>query len=156
MISTAQSFPIISTPPRVLSGTSNDPEDICSATHPAQRTNYVISAIEPATNKIYSDPTGKFPIQWTLGNKYILVMYVYDANAIIAEPLKDRTAGEIARAHQTLYTYLTDRGLKPNFEVLDNECSAELVRVMTKNNITFQLVPPHLHRANTAERAIQT
>ena len=27
---------------------------------------------------------------------------------------------------------------------------------MTKNDIVFQLVPPHLHRANAAERAIRT
>ena len=66
-------------------------------------------------------------------------MYVYDVNTIIAEPLNGKTAGEIARAHQRLYTYLTDRGLKPNFGVLDNECSEELVRVMTKKQNYFPI-----------------
>ena len=132
---------------------------------PITRTNIHICAvilaaapcsILPATDKIYTDLTGKFPVQSTLGNKYVLVTYCVDANSIIAEPIKDRTAGEIARAHQTVYTYLADRGLKPKFEVLDNECSAELIQVMRKNKIDFQLVPPHLHRANAAERAIRT
>ena len=107
------------------------------------------------TDKIYSDLTGKFPIQSALGNKYILIVYHYDANAILAEPLKDITAKSIASAHQQIYEYLTIRGLKPKFEILDNECSRDLVKLMTKNNIVFQLVPPHLHRANAAERAIR-
>ena len=69
---------------------------------------------------------------------------------------KNRSASEIARAHQTVYTYLKERGLKPQLEILDNECSAELVKVMQNNNIQFQLVPPPLHRANAAEQAIRT
>ena len=36
------------------------------------------------TKKIYTDQTGKFPITYSWGNKYILIMYVYDANAILA------------------------------------------------------------------------
>ena len=123
---------------------------------PNTKTNILITAIVPATDKIYTDLTGKFPVQSSLGNKYILITYHYDANCILAEPLKDRTAGEIANAHQRVYSYLTLRGLKPKYEVLDNECSGHLIQMMTKNKIEFQLVPPHLHRANAAERAIRT
>lgn len=39
---------------------------------------------------------------------------------------------------------------------MDNECSLELKSALTKENITLQLVPPHIHHANAAERAIQT
>ena len=39
---------------------------------------------------------------------------------------------------------------------MDNEASDTLKQAMTKYNETFQLVPPHTHRANAAERAIQT
>lgn len=109
---------------------------------PHKRTDIFISAVTPATDKIYTDLTGKFPIQSSLGNKYILIVYHYDANAIIAEPLRDRTAGEIAKAHERVYNYLTLRGLKPKFEILDNECSAELIRMMKKHDIQYQLVPP--------------
>jgi hypothetical protein len=44
----------------------------------------------------------------------------------------------------------------PKTHILDNECSAELKKAFKKHNVNFQLVPPHTHRANTAERAIQT
>ena len=37
-----------------------------------------------------------------------------------------------------------------------NECSKVLKEYMEEENETFQLVPPHLHQRNAAERAIQT
>ena len=40
-----------------------------------------------STGVIHSDLTGWFPIQSSLGNQYILVIYNYDSNAILAEPL---------------------------------------------------------------------
>ena len=83
-------------------------------------------------------------------------MYHYNANSILTEPLKDRTEKSIASAHQRICNYLTIRGLKPKLEILDNECSRDLVQLMTKNEIKFQLVPPHLHQENAAERAIRT
>ena len=100
---------------------------------PPTRTNLFICAIVEATDKIYSDLTGKFPVQSALGNKYILIVYHYNANAILADPLKDRTAKSIVSAHQRIYEYLTIRGLKPKFEILDNKCSHDLVKLMTSN-----------------------
>ena len=40
--------------------------------------------------------------------------------------------------------------------MLDNEASTQMKEYLHKNNIKFQLVPPHLHRRNTAEKAIHT
>ena len=40
--------------------------------------------------------------------------------------------------------------------VLDNDCSKVLKEYMEEENETFQLVSPHLHRWNAAERTIQT
>jgi hypothetical protein len=40
--------------------------------------------------------------------------------------------------------------------ILDNEASNELKNSMTKNNLSYQLAPPHIHRHNAAERAIRT
>ena len=39
---------------------------------------------------------------------------------------------------------------------MDNEISNELKQAMTKSGADYQLVPPHIHQANKAERAIQT
>ena len=51
---------------------------------------------------------------------------------------------------------LCSRGLTQRTHVLDKEFSKVLKEYMEKENETFQLVPPHLHRRNAAERAIQT
>ena len=40
--------------------------------------------------------------------------------------------------------------------MLDNECPAGLKDYMRHGGITFQLVPPHLHRTNSAKCAMQT
>ena len=125
---------------------TNEPDEIGSNTNPPTRTNLFICAIITVSDKIYSDLTGKFPIQSALGNKYVLIVYHYGSNAIIAEPLKDRTAGSIAKAYEQVYNYLTLRSMKPKFEILDKECSAELVRLMTGQEIPLQLVSSHLHR----------
>ena len=47
-------------------------------------------------------------------------------------------------------------GVSPNTWILDNKVSQDLITAKTKNKTTFQLVPPYTHRANAAERAIQT
>ena len=39
---------------------------------------------------------------------------------------------------------------------MDNKCSIDLKEAMKKYEIDFQLDPPHMHRQNTAERAIRT
>ena len=47
-------------------------------------------------------------------------------------------------------------GTAPNTYVMDNEISHEFTTALTSNNTTYQLVPPHTHRRNLAERGIQT
>jgi hypothetical protein len=60
------------------------------------------------------------------------------------------------KAYQALWTRLTASGtVKPKTHILDNEASAEFKKEIQKNCM-IQLVPPHNHRQNLAERAIQT
>ena len=60
------------------------------------------------------------------GNNYILVLYDFDSNAILVEPIANRTAGEIKRAWEILHNTLTSRGVPPKTYVMDNEASKEL------------------------------
>ena len=48
------------------------------------------------------------------------------------------------------------RGLHPRLHTLDNEASTSLKDFLTAEHVEYQLVPPHIHRRNSAERAIQT
>jgi hypothetical protein len=70
--------------------------------------------------------------------------------------MKSRSASEWVKAYDTVHKELTVKGFKPNLQTLDNEASAALKNFFTFNDIDYQLVPPHRHRRNAAERAIRT
>ena len=120
------------------------------------RTSCVYMQQVTITGQIHSDQTGRFPITSSRGSKYIMVVYDYDSNAILAEPLKSRTEQELLRAYTKIHTYLTVRGLKPVLQRLDNEAPGQLKQFMRTHDVQFQLVPPHNHRRNAAEKAIGT
>ena len=119
------------------------------------KTHVAFASIE-VTGKIYTDQTGRFPTPSSRGYKYILILYSYDANAILAEPLKSRTAEDILQAYKKLVIHLTQRGYKPQTHWLDNEASEIMKQYDMEETITYQLAPPYTHRRNAAERAIRT
>ena len=106
--------------------------------------------------KVYSDTTGQFLIPSSRGNRYLLIVYHYDSNFIFVEPMPSRTAEQILKAYQKVHQLLTARDMKPQLKIMDNEASIILKEYLRKENVTYQLVPPHVHRRNSAERAIQT
>eukprot|EP00957_Ditylum_brightwellii_P122145 9315071-Ditylum_brightwellii.AAC.1 len=50
--------------------------------------------------KIYTYQTGQFPVVSSRGNKYVMVIYPYDANCILVEPMKNRTERSIIEAYE--------------------------------------------------------
>jgi hypothetical protein len=119
------------------------------------KTQFVYAATIGA-GPIYTDQTGIFPVVSSNGNKYIMVLYDYDRNAILTQPIKDRTAPELLKAFQVMEQELLARGLKPKLMKLDNEASKFLKTYLHQQDITFQLVPPYIHRRNSAEREIRS
>ena len=85
-----------------------------------------------------------------------MVLYDHDSNVIIAEPLKSRSKHELIRAYSAIHSHLSKRGLTPHVQMLNNECPAGVKQVMQNSGVAFQLVLPHLHLTNAAERAIAT
>jgi hypothetical protein len=71
------------------------------------------------------------------------------------EAIKNLLAGEMIQAYQVLVERLRSAGLTPKMHILDNECSTEFKEQIVLNNMKYQLVPPHNHRRNIAEKAIQ-
>lgn len=102
----------------------------------------------------HSDITGRFNIPSWRGNNYVLVSvykgYVYG----VAMPSRKHKESQL-KAYETVYAHLKSLGHCPTIQRMDNETSAVLDRFFKDNNITVQLVPPHNHRANKAERAIR-
>jgi len=102
---------------------------------------------DEAQRVMYTDQTGKFPKKSSKGNHYIMVLIEIDSNAILVEAMKNRTLGEMIRAYLVLVTvtHLRNAGITPKMHILDNKCSEELKAQIWKNNMTFQVVPPHDH-----------
>jgi hypothetical protein len=117
------------------------------------KTQFIYAAAIDA-GQIYTYQTGIFPVVSSKGNKYIMILYDYDSNAILAQPIKDRTAPELLKSFQVMEQALVARGLKPKLTRLDNEASKLLKTFLHQQDITFKLVPPYSHRLNSAERAI--
>jgi hypothetical protein len=86
------------------------------------KTQYVYAATIDA-GQIYTDQTGRFPVVSSKRNKYIMVLYDYDSNSILAKPSKDRTAPKLLKAFQFMEQELVAKGLTPKLMKLDNEAS---------------------------------
>jgi hypothetical protein len=119
------------------------------------KTQFIYAATIYA-GQIYTDQTGRFPVVSSKGNTYIMILYDYDINAILAQPIKYRTAPELLKAFQIMEQILVARGLKPKLMKLENEASKLLKTYHHQHDITFQLVPPYSHKLNSAERAIRS
>jgi hypothetical protein len=106
------------------------------------------------TGKVFSDQTSRFPQTSSRGNKYIMIFYDYDSNAILAEPLKSRSESELLRAFTKLHQYLADRRLHTALHILDNECPKGLKAYIKQAGANLQLAPPNMLPTNAAEKAI--
>jgi hypothetical protein len=126
-----------------------------SDTELGTKTHHVYAVVVDQ-GQLYTDLTGKFPVQSSKGNSYVMLCYIYDYNYIKVVPTKSRSASEWVKAYDTIHQELTVKGLKPKLQTLDNEALAPLKNFFTVKNIAYQLVPPHCHRRNDAERDIRT
>ena len=55
--------------------------------------------------------TGKFPVRSSEGNQYLLIMCEIDSDAILFEPIRDRTTGERTKTYQQLVDKLNACGI---------------------------------------------
>ena len=83
-------------------------------------------------------------------------LFPFANRPILAIPIKNRTASVITAAWEELHSKLTVAGVTPHAYILDNEISGTLKDAFSHHSVSFQLATAHQHRANAAERAIQT
>jgi hypothetical protein len=116
---------------------------------------HLVYAVLVDQGQLYTDLTGKIPVQSREGNSFDMVCYVYYCNYVKAIPMKSRYASEWVKAYDTIHQELTVKGFKPKLQTLDNEASAALKNYFTGNDVEYQLVRPHCHCRNAAEGAIR-
>ena len=81
----------------------------------------------------------------------------HSSNMILVQLFKSRKDTHHLEACNIITQRLKDRVSLVYLRILDNECNKEDKKLTKKKwGVTYQLVPPHMHRRNTAERAIHT
>jgi hypothetical protein len=99
---------------------------------------------------VYNDLTGNFPFVSFDGSVCFFVMYHYEANAILATPITGLDDISIFGAYKKNFIKLA------TVNIMDNQATKHIKKILTEEECKLQLVEPHNHRVNAAERAIQT
>ena len=86
------------------------------------KTHHVYDAVINA-GQIYTDQTVRVPVVSIRGHVAMTVLYEYDGNGILCEPIKNNKAGELLRTFKIMEQKLIARGLTPKLMTLDNEAS---------------------------------
>jgi hypothetical protein len=105
---------------------------------------------------VYHDLTGSFPFMSLDGSVCFFVLYHYESNSILAEPIKGLDDKTIFEAYKKFHLLLTNKGYSVKLNVMDNQATKYIKKFLTAHECKLQLVEPHNHRVNAAERAIQT
>ena len=130
--------------------------------HPSverEKMNQIFTSIAKVNKKyrtIYVDNTGNLPIRSIEGYIAIFILYNWTTNAILAAPIKNTKDETMIKAFQTHIKYITKRGFKPSFDIIDNVESKAIKVYLQEENTQMQLVEPHNHQVNAVERSIQT
>ena len=130
----------------------NPPQQMCSALD-----MFCFAALADANEgTMYTDLTGKFPVRSYKNNQYVFVAYFYSINDILVRAMPNRADASMVATFKDIIGHLKSCGHQPQMNVMDNECSKAVKTYINSENINIQLVEPHDHHVNTAERAIQT
>jgi hypothetical protein len=85
----------------------------------------ILEMEDEATQKIFTNQPGCFPKKSSCGNQSIMVLTESISNTILIEVVKNRTAGKMIQAYQTLIDQLRTTSIVPKLHILDNECTQD-------------------------------
>ena len=129
-----------------------EPHEDCKQNHLFLTLGY----LDPKEGTIYGDLTGNFPMRSLDGMVSVFILYDWTSNAILAEPVANTKDKTLVAIFKDKVEYLTKRGFKPAFNILDNVAPRVVHAYLESKDIKIQLVEPHNHQVNAAERAVQT
>ena len=105
---------------------------------------------------VCNDLTGNFPFMLYNGSICFQVVYHYESNAILALLIAGLDDKTIFEAYKIAFDELAAKGFKPKLNIMDNQATKYIKKILTKDECKLQLVEPHNHRVNADKRAIQT
>ena len=84
-----------------------------------------------------------------------MIMREICGNAVLVEPMKNKTEEEMVETYQTMIDRLKTGGSCLKKNILDNEISEKYKKAIEKNGMHWELVPVGMHRINVAEKTTQ-
>ena len=72
-----------------------------------------------------------------------MILYNYNANAIIGKPIPDRKSPILQKAFFVLFNKIKLKGYKPSIICLDNEISKEHLTLLEQVSLKVQLMLPY-------------
>ena len=118
-----------------------------------EKTSNILTSITKVENKdgiIYVNNTGNLPIGSIEGYIYIFILYYWTTNEILKAPIKDTKYETMIEDFQTHIKYITKRGFKPSFNIIDYVALKAIKVYLQEENIQMQSVEPHNHQVNAA------
>lgn len=76
---------------------------------------------------ILTDQIGRFPLTSAQGNTYVIILYDFDSNAILATAIKSKKKEDLITRFSYLHKQLTDARIYPVFHKLNKEVSADSI-----------------------------
>jgi hypothetical protein len=128
---------------RLESTLAKDNEDINAPPHGSKRD--VLNTVYNLRNMMYTDQTGKFPHNSSLGNQYIMILHDVDSNSSWAEAIKNNTEGKLILAQLHALARMKQCGIVPMHQILDYQASAAYKTAIETSKMIYQLVPPNNH-----------
>jgi hypothetical protein len=153
--------PLANAPPSVAALSTDAPtahshdDRLEAAPEDPEFSNTVISKVLKLSGQNNSDLTGKLHVTSSRGNCYIL-MSVFNSYIHLLEPMSSREGAQYVAATCRTVEFFRALGHDVTYQRMDNETSRSLENYMAQEKIVIQYAPPQNHRANPAERAIQT
>ncbi len=83
---------------------------------------------------VYHNLTGLFPFMLFDGSVCFFVLYHYESNAIFPTPVAGLDDVSIFNAYKKYFKDLTAKGFKPKLNVMDNQATWHIKKILTKNN----------------------
>jgi hypothetical protein len=140
-------------------GTLQSPNLIEMNDHESITNVFCFGAFGDKNNRVvYNDLMGSFPFISLEGSVCFFVLYHYKAHAILVMPIAGLDDISIFNAYEMQFKGLALKGFKPKVNIMDNQATKHIKEafILIEQQCKLQLIEPHNHTMNAAERAIQT
>ena len=98
--------------------------------------------VDKKERTIYADLTGKFPITSIHGMTAMFIMYYWTSNDNLETPIKEAKSETIVDCFKKNITYLSKRGFKPVYNIIDNVATKSIKTYLESEKIIVQFMTP--------------